>query len=96
MNTKTIHSTTRFIQNPGNTPPDMVCDTTETDAISSVELSENSKGEVRVSSYKVYSADPLEAERLALQGMMRLRAQISEAADRSLTAQLDASLRRKP
>ena len=67
--------------------------TTETAALNSVELKEDAKGSVRVESYKVYANDPREAERLALEGMLRLRSQIAEAAGDRMDQQLEASVK---
>ena len=67
--------------------------TTETAALNSVELKEDAKGSVRVESYKVYANDPREAERLALEGMLRLRSQIAEAAGDRMNLQLEASVK---
>ena len=67
-------------------------DTVEYAPIHSVELKEDAKGSVRVESYKVYSNDPAEAERLALEGMFRTRAKIAEATEANLQSALSASV----
>ena len=66
--------------------------TEEVAAVHSVELKEDAKGSVRVESYKVYSNDPAEAERLALEGMFRTRAKIAEATEAKMHEQLEASV----
>lgn len=63
-------------------PPDIEeTETGSVTSVSSVELKEDAKGNVHVEGYKVYSNDPAEAERLAFEGMVRLKARIQEQFD---------------
>lgn len=91
--TKITRTTTTVLPNPflGLTEPGALTETVETEAKCSVTLKEDAKGSVRVDEYKVYHNDPSEAERLALEGMMRLRARIAQAAESRLQQQLAES-----
>ena len=65
---------------------------TESAPLSSVELSETAKGDIKVSSVKIYANDPDEAWRLAVRIMFETRAMIAAAQDTVLHAQLEASI----